>query len=342
VTVADLLRLLAVPAFGWVALRDYRTRRVPKRAWYPLLALGLVALGLDVTAALDRQFGTQLFLIRVGFSLALAPLAYLFYRLGAFGAADAKAVATLAVLFPAYPSYELAGTALPLVVSNVGVFSLTVLTDGVLVGALYPLAVGARNALAGRFSPAMFVALPVRRPALLSTHGKLMEDESGFTVTGVDLDALRMYLRWRGLALADLRENPEAFRDSATVPADPNPPTDGAVDPDADPDSGRAPPAGSDGGGPADPPGDAPIADPSEDAPIADPWGAAAFLDSIDGSAYGTDPETLRAGLDLIAEREAVWVSPGLPFLVPLFAGLLVALTYGDVLFGIVEAAGIA
>ena len=35
-----------------------------------------------------------------------------------------------------------------------------------------------------------------------------------------------------------------------------------------------------------------------------------------------------------------MWVSPGLPFLVPLFVGLLVALTYGDVLFGIVRALG--
>jgi preflagellin peptidase FlaK len=345
VTAADLLRLLAVPAFGWVALRDYRTRRVPRRAWYPLLAVGVVALALDVPAALDRPFGTRLFLLRVGFSLALAPLAYVFYRVGAFGAADAKAVATLAVLFPAYPTYELAGATLPLVASNVGVFSLTVLTDAVLVGALYPLAVGVRNALAGRISAAMFVALPVRREALLATHGRLMEDDSGFTLAGLDLDALRMYLRWRGIALSDLCADPETFRDPASLPADPNAPTDGAVDPGADP--GRAPANGSGsdpvdgpGDGPADAPGDGP-ANATADERGDDPWGAAAFLASIDGSAYGTDPERLRAGLDRIAERDAVWVSPGLPFLVPLFVGLLVALAYGDVLFGLMRAAGV-
>jgi len=330
VTTADVLRLLAVPAFGWVALRDYRTRRVPKRAWYPLLALGVVALLVDVTAVTGRPGSSRLFSVRVGFSLVLAALAYLFYRLGAFGAADAKAVATLAVLFPTYPSYDLAGTALPLVASNVGVFSLSVLTDGVLVGALYPLAIGVRNALAGRLSAAMFLALPVRRSALLATHGKLMESESGFTLSGLDLDALRMYLRWRGIALSEVCANPGAFRNPKTLPADPNPPSGGAVDPDADPHPSGAPSAGSDGTYP----------DPTAVDDGEDPWGAAAFLDSIDGSAYETDPETLREGLNLIAERETVWISPGLPFLVPLFAGLLVALTYGDVLFGIMAALG--
>ncbi len=331
VTAADLLRLLAVPAFGWVALRDYRTRRVPKRAWYPLLALGVVALALEVGTATSRPGPTRLFFLRVGLSLALVPLGYLFYRLGAFGAADAKAMVALAVLFPTYPSYDLAGTTLPVVASNVGVFSVTVLTDGVLAGALYPLAVGVRNALAGRASPAMFVALPVRRSALPSTHGKLIEGESGFTLSGLDLDALRMYLRWRGVALSDLCANPDAVRDPATLPADPNPPTDGAVAPEADSDPGGAPAAAVDGDG-----GNGSTAGTPED-----PWGAAAFLDSIDGSAYGTDPDTLRTGLNRIAERETVWVSPGLPFLVPLFAGLVVALTYGDVMFGIMGAFGL-
>lgn len=330
-TAADLLRLLAVPAFGWVALRDYRTRRVPRRAWYPVLLLGVVTLGMDVAGAVNGTGSSRLFFLRVGFSLGVAALAYVFYRVGAFGRADAKAVATLTVLFPAYPTYEVAGTTLPFVASNVGVFSLTALTNGVLIGGLYPLAVAGRNALAGRLSVAMFVARPVSRSALLSTPGKLIRSGSGFTISGLDLDALRMYLRWRGLALSEVCENAETLRDPATLPADPNPPTGGAVDPEADPDPGQPPAATDDGDT-----GDA-SADDSGD----DPWGAAVFLDSVDGSAYGTDPETLRAGLDRVATRETVWVSPGLPFLVPLFAGLLVALAYGDVLFGAMRAVGV-
>ncbi|MFB6228410.1 MAG: prepilin peptidase [Halobacteriales archaeon] len=327
-TTADLLRLLAVPAFGWIALRDYRTRRVPERAWYPILALGVVTLGVDVVAAVGGTGPTPLFLVRVAFSLVVALLAYAFHLIGAFGGADAKAVAVLAILFPVYPAYEIAGTTFPVVASSARVFSLTILTNGVLAGALYPLAVSVRNALAGRRSVAMFVALPVRSSALLSTHGRLIEDESGLTLSGLDLDALRMYLRWRGLSLSDLRENPGTFRNPATLPGDPNPPTGGAVNVDVDPQPGGASVAAFDGDGAADSPED-------------DPWGAATFLAAIDGSAYGTDPETLRAGLDRIAGNETVWVSPGLPFLVPLFVGLLVALSYGDALFGLMRAVGI-
>jgi len=65
-----------------------------------------------------------------------------------------------------------------------------------------------------------------------------------------------------------------------------------------------------------------------------DPWGADAFLEDIDGSAYGTTPETLREGLDVLATEETVWISPGTPFLVPVFAGLVIALVYGDLLLG--------
>jgi preflagellin peptidase FlaK len=36
-----------------------------------------------------------------------------------------------------------------------------------------------------------------------------------------------------------------------------------------------------------------------------------------------------------------VWVSPGLPFVVPMFVGLLLALTYGDLLFGLLGAVGL-
>jgi preflagellin peptidase FlaK len=324
VTAIDLLRLFAVPVVGWAAWRDYRTRRVPARLWYPIGAIGAIALPGEAALAVGQPPALRLFLIRTVLSLGLlVPLAFVFVRLGAFGKADAKAMMALAVLFPTYPTFGVAGGTFPVVVSNVGVFSLTIVTNGVLVGACFPLAVAARNVLAGRASPLMFVARPVSRSALLSTHGKLVETANGATLSGLDLDALRMYLRWRGLSVADLCEHPDAFRRSSTLPEDPNPATDGAVDPDADPDPTDVSPGTFEG------------------APGEDPWGAEAFLDSIEDSAYGATPETLRDGLDVIAARETVWVSPGLPFLVPLFAGLLVALTYGDVLFSLMRVAGV-
>ena len=327
-TVSDLLRLLAVPVLGWAAICDVRTRRVSNRTWPPLAGLALVLLAWDTLAVLGdpSPFAARLFALRVGVSLGLViPLAYLFWRMGGFGGADAKAFMVVAVLFPTFPTYEVAGLVLPLQHTTLGVFSLTILTNTVLIGACYPLALLVRNALAGRFSKAMVVGIPVRWEDLETTHGRLLETPSGFTRGGLDLDALRMYLSWRGLTLADLRDGAEDLRDPATLPEKPKSPGDGAVV--------------TDGGERID--GSRSSSDLRSDGGEDDPWGAEAFLKSIDGTAYGTTPKKLREGLDLLAAEDVVWVSPGIPFIVPLFVGLLVALTYGDLLFAVMGAIGL-
>ena len=327
---ADLLRLVAVPLFAWAALRDIRTRRVPNTVWYVLGGLGTLLLLVDLAnwypfAAPD----TRLHLVQTGVSLLfIAPLGYAFWRLGGFGGADAKALMALAVLFPTYPTYylpeALVALGLPPVVpaqpTAVGVFSLTVLTDTVLIGMAYPLALAVRNLAVGRVGKAMFLGRVVSVAELPAVHGRLFETRAGFTRSGLDVDALRMYLRWRGCTLAELRANAESYRDPESV-GETHPPTDGAV---------NASPAGEratlrpDGG----------------QSPAEDPWAAERFLDDIDHTAYGTDAETLREGLETVVARERVWLSPGLPFIVPMFFGLVVALTYGDLLYGLLLALG--
>ncbi|MFC3477684.1 A24 family peptidase [Halobacterium litoreum] len=306
-SIPDLLRLVAVPALGWAAVRDWRTRRVPNDLWSPLAFLGIGLLFWDGLMALGVPGGFQPFAVRAAFSvLFIVPLAYGFWYIGGFGGADARAFMVLAVLFPTYPAYQVAGYALPAVETHLGVFSLTILTNAVLVGLAYPLVLGVRNALDGEFSVVMFVGRRVPVEALATMHGSLLETGSGFTRDGLDLDALRMYLRWRDVSLADLRVDPE-LRDPATLPEEPGDPTDGAVV--------------TDGSG--------------------DPWGAAAFLDDIDSSAYGTTPAELREGLDVVVDSEDVWVTPGVPFILPLFVALLVALTGGDILFYLLSTFGV-
>jgi preflagellin peptidase FlaK len=322
----DLLRLLAVPALGWAAWRDVRTRRLPNRLWTPLVAIGLLTLALDASSHLPlTTVDDRLFFVRVGVSvLILVPLAYGLWWLGGFGGADAKALMTLAVLLPTYPVFYLPTDAYPLVATTLGVFSMTILTNAVLVGLAYPLYLGGRNALRGDRSILMFVGRRTDVAALSNEHGRLFETTEGVTRDGLDIDALRMYLRWRGTTLSALRADPDRHRDPASV-GETYDPTDGAVDADVD--------------GPAtDPPTADPV--PDVDAGADDPWAAERFLDDIEGSAYGTTPEKLREGLRVVTTRETVWLSPGVPFIVPVFLGLVVALTYGDLLFGLLRALG--
>lgn len=345
----DLLRFLAVPVLGIAAWRDIRTRRVPNEFWYPLVGLGLILLmweWITLDAGFPRTRLLQSTLLSVG---VVIPLAYAFWRFGAFGGADAKALMTLAILFPTYPIVYFPTESFPLIISRVGVFSLTILTNAVLVGISYPLVLAVRNLLAGHIDRRMFIAKPVSWEEVESLHGGLRSAPPDGE-RGLDLDALRMYLRWRGTDLATLRSEPDR-KAPETLPDAFNDPTDGAVRTDltgllgtesgsdarssgSRDDSADTP--GSSGtdtdGTEASPPGetagaaDRPAVDPADD------WGAAAFLSAAEDGAYGTTASQLRSGLEVLVKRDEVWISPGLPFLVPLFVGLLIALTAGDLL----------
>ncbi|SEH49494.1 preflagellin peptidase FlaK [Halopenitus malekzadehii] len=345
-TAPDLLRLAIVPVFAWAALRDIRTRRLPNRLWPPVYLFGAVLLAVDLLIRWPiGGVADRLFLVRVAISLLfIAPLGVAFWYVGGFGGADAKALVALAIVYPTFPTYVLpiAGIpALPAVEPALGVFSLTILTNTVLVGACYPVGLGIYNALRGRRSPVMVLARPVAIHRLLAVHGRLFETRGGYTRNGLDLDALRMYLRWRGTTLTAVREDPDRYRDPESV-TETYAPTDGAahLEPVTD---------GSEGSATGDaerPAADAEPMDiePPDDGSADDPWAAARFLESIEGTAYGTDPETLHEGLETVADpdRDRVWVSPGMPFVVPMFLGIVVSLTYGDVLFAVLRAIGLA
>jgi preflagellin peptidase FlaK len=324
-TVPDLLRLLAVPVFAWAAYRDLETRRVPNRTWAPLLAVGLVALVWDAWLVTDLSaYRQQLFAIQVGLSLGLvAPLGYVFWRLGGFGGADAKAVITLAVLAPVYPTFYLTSGAYPAYAAPLGVFSLTVLSNTVLVGLFYPVALAVRNLPNGELTPAMFIGRPVAVEDVLSEYGRLLESPEGFTRRGLDIDALRMYLRWRGVSFAEVRDHPDRYRHP--LPTERNDPGDGSIvdDERALTDGGVASAEATDDLMPAVKP--------------LDEWGVERFLSEHD--AYGTTPEVLREGLETLTEsdREQVWITPGIPFIVPMFVGLLLAFTFGDLLFALMQ-----
>jgi len=328
-TIPDLLRLLVVPVFGWAAIRDIKTRRVPNRTWLPLAALGLVLLAWDAVAVWNGT-ATRLmidglsvslqstvtqplsaFLLRTAISVAfVVAFAYGFWLLGGFGGADAKALMTLAVVFPLYPEFLFEGFTLPWFETTVGVFSLTILSNTVLAGAGYPLVLAARNAAGGDVSRLMVIGDRAPADSLTERYGRLLERPDGYTRGGLDLDVLRMYLTWRGCSLADLRDDPDHYRTS--VPEDPADPGGGTVAeslplPEGDSEGDRTP---------------------EED----DPWGAEAFFADIGGPIYGTDTEDLRDGLNVIAGGDRVWYSPGIPFIVPMFGGLLLSLLAGDVL----------
>jgi preflagellin peptidase FlaK len=345
--------LVAVPVFAWATWRDIKTRRVPNETWVPLLVVGIVTLLWDTRVAyVAGGYDWRLFALPAAISIGFViPLAYGFWLIGGFGGADVKALIVLALLFPTFPTYivEL-GTipALPVQETTTRSFAFTILTNTVILGVVYPLFLGGANVIRGHTSLAMFVGKPVHWSAIPELHGRLLETKAGLTRNGLDLDALRMYLRWRGTTLPDIRDRPDELRDPDSLPSSPNPPTDGSVRHEL----GMITDGGTDTETPGEPPGpgqsetdtgsqsDGETVESDQAEGCQDPWGAQAFLDDVE-HAYGTSPEQLREGLDLLSEEEVVWISPGIPFIVPMFGGLLIGLLYGDLLFGLLGLLGL-
>lgn len=330
VSVPDLLRLAAVPLFAWAAYRDVRTRRIPNWIWLPLVTVGIVALALDAWTVFTFSPYRSLFFVRVVVSLGLvASMGYVFWRLGGCGGADAKAIMSIALVFPTYPVLYLPRVALPLERTTLGVFSLTVLTNTVLVGMVVPIGLACRNAVNGRYTPAMFVGRPVTVSEIPNVYGRLLGTDGNERITGrgLDIDALRMYLRWRGTTLASVCSVPTAHRDPTNIPRSPNEPGDGSLAHSSDPSTGEL--------------SSLPQSVSAYPRESEDPWGAATFLGDIDHDAYGTTPDQLREGLEMLCSSESVWITPGIPFLVPVFLGLVTAFTYGDVLYTVLWTVGI-
>lgn len=298
---------VALVTFGVASWSDIKTRRIKNILWVPAFVIGLALLVARLVSVQGEPSHAQVMLaIQIGISFGfIIPLALAFWSYGLFGGADARALIVLAVLAPRFPEdpITVANYAFPLYESAVGVFSMSALTNGLLLTAAYPLWLYVRNIRHRTFlTPWAFVAVRLSITQIMTAHGKLVQTPDGMTFNGLDLDALRMYLRWRGLTLDDIRSDPEHYR--TTLPDETHPVGDGRVM--------------ADGGVPDD------------------AWGAEYFLSEY--SAYGTTPETLREGLDLLANRDIVWVTPGLPLIVSFFLGLVTAILIGDVLSLALEA----
>lgn len=314
-TTVDLLAAFAaVLTFSVAAWFDLRSRRIANMVWAPLTLLALVLLLVRITGVVNAPPTTQQSqVIQLVLSIGVAiPVSYLFYQLRAFGGADAKALIVLALLFPIYPMMSLFGTNFPLIQPPLGIFALTILTNTMLIATLYPFVLAVRNLMEGEWTKWSFIGVRIPTEDLSTMHGKLLETTEGKTlVDGIDLDALRMYLRWRGTTIREVRYDPSAVR-LPPRPEDTSPPGDGRV-------------TLTDGGDELD------YSDESTELVLIDEWGADLFTLQTD-DAYGVTAEQLRDTLELISETEDVWVSPGIPLIVPMLAGIIVSLIVGDIL----------
>lgn len=332
----DLLRLVAIPGILWAAWSDYQVRRVDRRLWVLLILLGTVATIWQILslAPLSSSVEQEILERLVWTPVVSGVIAALLTQQRVIGGADAKALFTLALLFPATHLYSVPGLSVPLPIATgrYEILFVSIITNSFIFGFYYVLSLWAENFLAGERDPS---ALSTKRYAIedldravgqlrVTSQEAERDGEQGVTTSSVILDAdtLRMYLRWRGESLDSLQAS-DSLRDPKTITTTYQVGT-GAIPPRPNrikwlplpegTDVEQRPVISTDGG--------------SSD----DPWGAERFFDEIDHYGYGDRPQTLRAGLEYITSHESVRVQPAFPLLVPLLFGLLTALTAGSLL----------
>lgn len=192
--------LFTMPFLLYSCYSDLKVRRVSNGVWKYMLLSGSIFVIYEIFTG-GVPYLKALFLSGVIVFISV----YLLFRLGAFGGGDAKGLIVLSILFPLYPIFRLSGETYPLLGRPlIGLFTLTVLGNSLLLTTLVPLGMFCYNLL--HFSPEMlkkplymFIGYRTEISSLKNKeHLGLLEkfelDEKGvvigkFARTGLDFDA---------------------------------------------------------------------------------------------------------------------------------------------------------
>lgn len=297
----DILRLFIVPAFGWAAYRDVKTRHITNDLWKLLLLLG-VPLAVADFYLLYTRIGWSIGLLSPVISIvAVSAVGLVMWYIGGVGGADAKGIIVLSVMFPEPPVYFLPEAALPLVPPLHSSFALVILTNAIFIGLLFPLLVFARNIADGARGSISLACRRISSNSLMNRHGVIVENHPSarFGIPIVDLEILQQYVQWTEESFKTFREKHSGIKYVRE---------------------------GADG-----------EAEEVTELVVEDPWQVDQFLAETDGPLYGATAEDLRKGLQILVAKDSVWYRPGFPFFIPLLGGVILAVTYGDIITGVIR-----
>jgi len=150
---------------------DVRTREVSDVVWLVMTVSGIIFAGVEL-------FMGRLVLFQVFKSLLVGGISALLLYILNFGGADIKAIISISILFPNFPSLSAFHRYLPMMgVPPVDIFVLSTLTNSLLIALLAPISLFFYNLLRRDFSPLMFLGYRVEIPALRKRrHFKLMHE----------------------------------------------------------------------------------------------------------------------------------------------------------------------
>jgi len=247
------------------------------------------------------------------------------FRTGAFGGADAKALFALGLVFPTPIEYALPALSILLPVHRTQIALIPIGFNAMLFAVLlYLLKMWAQNLRRGERSLDLLMTEKIPVSKIPETPGQMRWTDRTGELHTLDLDALRMYLRWKNVTVEDILQHSDDHRTPTEIEAvyeiD-----DGVVHSDI---TTGHPLASEDFDSHENPT----IVDRNVTIEKGDVWGTQTFLDSITHTAYGVSPDDLRGGLEHILTAQSVRIQPAFPLIVPLFLGVVTAITIGDII----------
>ena len=135
--------LLSLALLAYACYSDIRRRSVANTVWLVMAGVGIAFAGYGAVAQ------GMSFLTPLVFSVVITgAVSYIFFRLGLFGAADAKALICIAILFPTQPGFIILSHHFPLFDASVPVvfpFALMVLLNSAVLALVVPISLFFRN-----------------------------------------------------------------------------------------------------------------------------------------------------------------------------------------------------
>ncbi len=151
------------------SLEDLRRREIQDKLW---LVLMILSIPLNVFQYLKDPFDLKFAFLQFSLIFILANFMYYVLR---FGGADCKALICLSLMFPTYPQFfEFTVRGL--------IFSLSVLTNSVIVAPFISIYFVIKNALRRNFAKTMFIGYKVRIDQIPKFHNLLEWVEGGKVV----------------------------------------------------------------------------------------------------------------------------------------------------------------
>ena len=141
--------VFTIPFLLYSCYSDIKARRVSNRVWKCMLIFGSVFVFYEIL--LGRiPYLKALFLSGIIVFCSV----YILFQLGAIGGGDVKGLIVLSILFPLYPIIHFSGVTYPLLrLPIIGLFTVTVLKNAILMTTIVPLGLFCYNLL--HFSPEM-------------------------------------------------------------------------------------------------------------------------------------------------------------------------------------------